>query len=352
MGPIGDAVRIIQLHPSLRCNLACLHCYSSSSPEASTSLPVETIERFLAEAALEGFNAVALSGGEPLLYPALPRLLQSARELGYAATLTTNALALNEAKLASIAPYLTLVAISLDGTQESHDRLRARPGAFARMRRKLPLLRAAGIRFGFIFTLTMHNLHELDEIATFAVAEGAGLLQVHPLEATGRATETALDPPDELEMSYAFLEVARLQQKYPELTLQYDVADRLLVEREPCRAYLVPTPPAEAAENTPLGDLLSSLVVQSDGWIVPVQYGFSTRYAIGRLGEGRCFRDQAARWKRERLGQFHELASATWARIGPGAGHLPFTNWYAGMTATSNEAVPHSGLAAGLVATS
>ena len=71
MGPTGDYVRDIQLHPSLRCNLRCAHCYSSSSPEATPALAIDSMATLLAEAAEEDFNAISVSGGEPLIYPAL-----------------------------------------------------------------------------------------------------------------------------------------------------------------------------------------------------------------------------------------------------------------------------------------
>ncbi len=339
MGPIGDDVRVIQLHPSLRCNLRCAHCYSTSSPEARTALPVEAIEEMLAGAAGEAYNAVALSGGEPLLYKDLPRLLETARSLGFLATLTTNALPLNRRRIEQIAPHLSLVAISLDGTPASHDAIRGQAGAFERMRSKLALLREAGLPFGFIFTLTLHNLGELAEVAHFAVEEGARLLQVHPLEAAGRAGESALDPPDDLELAYGFLEVARLQDLHRgEIAIQYDVADRPLIAREPCRAYAVPIPPTGAFAGVPLGRILPGIVLQADGWIVPVQYGFSPRFAIGRLPGGGDFADMARWWKEERLPAFLALANATWERIAPAPEHLPFTNWYAAITGASHGA--------------
>ena len=338
MGPIGDDIRIIQLHPSLRCNLRCAHCYSTSSPEVSRALPVEQIEQLLAEAADEGFNAIGVSGGEPLLYEPLPRLLRTAHALGYTASVTTNGLPLNARRVDAIGPYVKLIAISVDGAPASHDRMRSLPGAFDRMRARLPMLRAAGVPFGLIFTLTLHNLHELAEVSDFAVAEGARLLQVHPLESAGRARESALDPPDDLELSYAFLEVARLQRLHGDrLVIQYDVADRPLVEREPARAYLVPPPTPEAAGAASLSCLVSSLILQEDGWIVPLQHGFSRRYAIGRMGQG-SFHDTAERWKRDTLPDFLKLARQTWDAIGEAPPHLPFTNWYAAITAASHAA--------------
>lgn len=335
MGPTGDIVNVIQIHPTLRCNLRCQHCYSTSGPEHKGELALDVLERFLAAAAGEGYNAIGLSGGEPLTWKPLPRLLASARDLGFATSVTSNGLLLNAQRLAQLAPYLALLAISLDGVPASHNRMRGRSRAFEQMRGKLELVRAAGVPFGFIFTLTRDNLDELAWVVEFACAEGANLLQIHPLEQVGRARDYLLQPPDDLELSFAFLEVARLQQQYRDrLTLQFDVADRQLIAREPCRAFAGPAPAARQAMDSPLAALVSPLVVQEDGWVVPIQHGFGTAHAIAHLDRG-PFQAQAARWKRERHAHFVELAQRVWADISEAPEHLPFTNWYAAITTAS-----------------
>ena len=334
MGPTGDAIKVVQIHPTLRCNLRCQHCYSTSGPELTGGLAIEDLERLLVEIAAEGFNAVSVSGGEPLMYEPLPRLLRSAGALGLVTSVTTNGLLLTNRKLAELAPHLGLLAISVDGEPESHNRLRALPTAFAKMSGKLGAVRKAGIPFGVIFTLTRHNLFELAWVADFAVAEGAQLLQVHPLESVGRARDYELTPPDDLELAYAFLEVARLQEKYRgQLSIQFDAADRTQVVREPERAYAVPAQTQEKNEATPLAGLVSPLVVQDDGWIVPIQYGFSRRYAVARVGGD--FRAQAAEWRRSSYADFLQLTRWVWDDIGEAPALLPFSNWYAAVTTAS-----------------
>jgi MoaA/NifB/PqqE/SkfB family radical SAM enzyme len=338
MGPTGELVNVIQVHPTRRCNLRCQHCYSTSGPELAGELPVELIETFLEEAVSEGFNVVGVSGGEPLTYGPLPRLVACARALGYYTSVTTNGLLLDARRLSRLAPHLSLLAISLDGVPESHDRVRARAGAFEMMRRKLDVVRASGISFGFIFSFTLNNLDQLDWVAEFAAGEGASLLQVHPLERVGRAAEYDLVPPDELELSYGFLEVERLQRKFGDkLRLQYDVADRTVIEAQPDRAFALPAPASPPDAAVPLASLVSPLVLQDDGWVVPLQHGFSTKYALARLGTGEGFRSQAARWKRERYERFLELSRRTWDALRPHPPHLPFTNWYAAISALSAE---------------
>ena len=60
--------RIIHLHPTRLCNLACLHCYSESSPQLKTTLDPDLLIDALAVLRAEGYAAISLSGGEPLLY--------------------------------------------------------------------------------------------------------------------------------------------------------------------------------------------------------------------------------------------------------------------------------------------
>ncbi|HEY0464245.1 MAG TPA: radical SAM protein [Polyangiaceae bacterium] len=334
MGPTGDDIGVIQIHPTRHCNLRCQHCYSTSGPEQAGALPIEALERLLAEARQEGFNGLGCSGGEPLVYRPLSRLIGCAAGLGFVTSVTTNGLLLNARHIAQLKPHLSLLAISLDGVPESHDRLRALPGAFAKLRRKLAAVRAAGLRFGFIFTLTFENLDELGWVAEFAVAEGASLLQIHPLEQVGRARDYELLPPDDLELSYAFLEVARLGKLYQgRIALQFDAADRSLIACKPELAFAVPTPDAASLAGMPLAALVSPLVVEEDGVIVPVQHGFSRDFAIGRLGGD--FREQAARWKRARYPAFLDLARDVWERMRDAPAHLPFTNWYSAITTGS-----------------
>ncbi|MES1179154.1 MAG: radical SAM protein [Myxococcales bacterium] len=335
MGPTGKDVNVIQIHPTRRCNLRCQHCYSSSGPAESAELSVDSLERFLGDAAEEGFNCVGISGGEPLVYRELPRLLSFARGIGLQTSVTTNGLLLDARRLASIAPHVSLLASSLDGTPKSHDRMRGLPGAFERLCARLSEVRAAGLPFGFIFTLTLTNLDELAWIADFTVSQGAQLLQIHPLERAGRAREYELLPPDDLELSYAFIEVARLSKLYRDrLRIQLDVADRLLIARQPWRAFADDEVDPAVLQSLPLAEIVSPLVVQEDGWVVPIQHGFSTGHAIARLGDG-PFRARAATWKRERAAHFYAVCRRVWGELRDAPEHLPFTNWYAAVTTGS-----------------
>jgi MoaA/NifB/PqqE/SkfB family radical SAM enzyme len=188
------------VHPTRRCNLRCLHCYSDSGPEQRGGLDSPRLCEALEDAAAEGFTVAGFSGGEPLLYEPLETMLDHARSCGLITTVTSNGMLLTERRLDSLAGRIDLLAISLDGVPESHNQMRAHPRAFETMAKRLKALRRSGIPFGFIFTLTQHNVNELDWVAGFAKEQGAGLLQIHPLEDAGRArTRLRGGRPDEVE---------------------------------------------------------------------------------------------------------------------------------------------------------
>lgn len=309
---------------SRRCNLACSHCYSSSGPDHADELPVALWHGVIEDAARLGYNVVGFSGGEPLMFRPLRALLLHARSQGMLTTVTTNGMLLDARRIEALSGAAGLVAISLDGTPESHDRMRGHRRAFATMARRLPALRAAGIPFGFIFTLTQFNLDELVWAAEFALAQGARLLQVHPLEAVGRARERLGDAvPDETELSYAVLAVARLKELAGDrLVIQLDVAGRDTMAACPERVFAAAWPD----NDRPLGEMLSPLIVEADGTVVPVEYAFGRPWALGNLREARL-PVLAERWKRERLAGFRALCQQVQRRA-TAPEEPTVINWY------------------------
>jgi len=206
--------------------------------------------------------------------------------------------------------------------------MRGSPRAFETMASRLPAVRQAGIPFGFIFTLTQYNLDELEWVVEFALEQGARLLQVHPLEDVGRARQALAGArPDEIEVSYAYLEVCRLQARAGDrLYIQFDVVDRSALERDPGRVFADALPEAPDVDHRPLAQLVAPLVIEPDGMVVPLEYGFGRAYALGTLHE-RALPELAAQWKATRYPAFRALCQRVFADLTAPAA-LPFVNWY------------------------
>jgi len=324
MSAPGRTPLIVQIHPTTRCNLRCLHCYSVSGPEARGQLEYETVRDALTGAVAEGYKVASFSGGEPILCEDLGRMLRDAKQLGMQTTVTSNGMLLSGARLAMLAGSTDVLAISLDGVPESHNRMRASEKAFERMLMNLEAIRESGITFGFIFTLTQYNVDEIAWAAQFAVAQGAKLLQIHPLEEVGRAIDVLPGArPDEIEMGFAYLEAERLRAQYEtQLFVQLDIFHREVLEQHPEWFY--------AEEDWPqpqlLAECVSPLVIQVDGTAVPLGYGFGRQYAIGSLLE-QPLGVLARRWMQHDYVRFRDLCRRVYAEACQSS-ELPFLNWY------------------------
>jgi MoaA/NifB/PqqE/SkfB family radical SAM enzyme len=291
----------------------------------------------LSDAAVEGYTVAGFSGGEPTLYRPLPELLEHAHACGLRTTVTTNGMLLTRRLLESLRGKVDVLAISLDGVPASHNRVRASDAAFSKMAARLEGVRAAGIPFGFIFTLTQHNLGELDWVAGFALEQGARLLQIHPLEQVGRAKQLlAGQTPDAVENAFAHLEALRIQELAGDrMLVQVDVVDSRALPAH--RAHVFADEPVADAEPAPLGHLLSPLVIEPDGTVVPLEYGFARAFALGNLYDA-GLRDLAERWRGERLAEFRRVCLSVYERL-TGEPDMPFSNWYELVAMEADEAV-------------
>ncbi len=275
--PAGDT-RVLQVHPTRRCNLACEHCYSWSGPRAQEELALSLLLPCVEDAARLGYTQLAVSGGEPLLYRGLARLLAHARAHGMKTTMTINGMLATYHRFGPIAPLVDVLAVSIDGRPDEHDRIRGRAGAFDRTLENLEVLRDTGVAFGFIFTLTRHNVDSLEFVVRLAAEQGARSVQVHPLTLHGRATARMPGSrPDSLELMAALCEASRLAGAM-DVAMHVDA-----LTREQVLAYrerLVPSRPVrELAEVAPI------LVVEADSTVVPLTHEVSRHLALGRLDE-------------------------------------------------------------------
>lgn len=273
--PTGIAP-VLQVHPTRRCNIACAHCYTVSGPTAREELQLELLSGCLDDAAGLGYRQLAVSGGEPLLYRRLPELLADARSLGMVTTVTSNGMLLTRRRWEPLAGLVDVLAISIDGTPPEHDEIRRHDGAFAQTIANLEVVRSTATPFGFIFTLTQHNVDSLEFVVRLAAQIGARSVQVHPLTLHGRAATTMhASRPDGIELAAAVLEAAMLGRALG-VVVHVDVltAAQLLAYRD----VLVPQRPvAELVDVAPV------LVVEADGAVTPMTHEVSRTLGLGSL---------------------------------------------------------------------
>ena len=153
--------RVVHVHPTRVCNLACAHCYSTSSPSAGPALDPEQLGDALAVLRNEGYEILSISGGEPLVYRDLGRLASIASDLGYGVHVVTNGLLLSKRRVAALREHVQLMAVSFDGTEATHNEVRGRPDAFRKANAGLTTLAEAGMPFGIAFGVSRKSLPDV-----------------------------------------------------------------------------------------------------------------------------------------------------------------------------------------------
>jgi MoaA/NifB/PqqE/SkfB family radical SAM enzyme len=117
-----------QVEVTTRCNAACIYCPRTAYRDTwhDRSVSVAAFRRLLP--ALKKTRLVHLQGwGEPFLHPDFFTLTALAKEAGCRVSTTTNGMLLNAEKLRQVMESgLDLIAFSLTGLEERHDR--CRPG--------------------------------------------------------------------------------------------------------------------------------------------------------------------------------------------------------------------------------
>src|SRR5271167_3010370 len=152
------------------CNLACVHCLSSSGRRDPRELTAAECRAVIDELEAMKVFYVNIGGGEPTVRPDFWDLVDYATAHHVGVKFSTNGVKIDPAAARRLAAsdYVD-VQISLDGaTADVNDAVRG-PGSYATARRAMDHLRAAGFAgFKLSVVMTRHNIGQLDELKALA----------------------------------------------------------------------------------------------------------------------------------------------------------------------------------------
>jgi mycofactocin biosynthetic radical S-adenosylmethionine protein MftC len=172
------------------CNLACVHCLSSSGRRDPNELTTRQCEAVIDQLQEMKVFYVNIGGGEPTVRPDFWHLLDYAVAHQVGVKFSTNGIKIDKEKAARIAAtdYVD-VQISLDGATASvNDAVRG-AGSYATAVRALENLAEAGFKDAKIsVVVTRHNVSQLDEFKALADRFGA-TLRLTRLRPSGRGAD-------------------------------------------------------------------------------------------------------------------------------------------------------------------
>lgn len=262
---------IIQIHATRFCNYACLHCYSSSSPQDRAHLSKSSLLATTERLSNAGYRRAALSGGEPVLYPDFQPLAQGLSEQGLKVSLISNGSRPAPLLQAMKGGCVDHCSISIDGPEALHDQIRQSKGAFERAVKTIRTLIEQDLSCGIVLAVSRGSLPHIPDLITYFASLGVTQVQLHPLAQTGRAAKNASVLGQELpqEALLRLILLARvLEAQFPKIKVHCDA-----VLRRGLTA--LPLPKAD--------QLISPLVIRDDGSVAPYAYDMQRSFDLGHI---------------------------------------------------------------------
>jgi SynChlorMet cassette radical SAM/SPASM protein ScmE len=166
--------RSVDVEITSRCNLRCRYCYFFDNPEVTyRELTTEEWLQFFDELGQCGVMDVCLVGGEPFIREDLPQLIQGIVKNRMRFSILSNGSLIDDTIAAFIAETkrCNYVQVSVDGSSaEVHDSCRGN-GSFDKAIRGIKTLQKQTVPVTVRVTIHHHNVHDLDNIASFLLEE-------------------------------------------------------------------------------------------------------------------------------------------------------------------------------------
>ena len=269
---------VLVLMPHSRCNCRCVMCDIWKANHTKTELSVEELEKHLQTFKKLNVQRVALSGGEALMHSNLWRFCELLHSIGAKISLLSTAITLGH-HAEMVVTHCDDVIVSLDGSEEIHNRIRNLPTAFEKLKEGVRALKSIDPTFRVTgrTVLQKQNFRDLSNIIT--TAKSIGLDQIsflaadvsseafnrpNPWEAE-KVSQVALNQDEAKELDLL------LQQSFVDFRKEYDskfIAESPSKMLSICQHYKASIGTAEFPSKDCNAPWVSA-VIESDGNVLP-----------------------------------------------------------------------------------
>lgn len=148
-----------------KCFLNCVHC-GATKEKYTKELTESEVKKLIDELTDMGVRTFAVTGGEPLTRNDLLDVLRYAAKKGLKTGIATNGFLINKNIAQKIKEYgINSVQISLDGTEEIHNKIRGNKDSFRKAIQAIEFLNQFGVAdVSVATTATPLNLNSLEEL--------------------------------------------------------------------------------------------------------------------------------------------------------------------------------------------
>lgn len=176
------ALPIVILMPHSACNCRCVMCDIWKDNKNLKQLTEKDISDLLFSLKTLGTKQVLMSGGEALLNPNFFKLCQLIKKEKIKITLLSTGLTLKK-NTEQLLQWVDDIIVSIDGTEEVHDRIRNIPGAFSKLREGVQHIKSLNPQYRITARTVIHRVNFRIWPGIIEAAKGLGLDQISFLPA-------------------------------------------------------------------------------------------------------------------------------------------------------------------------
>lgn len=173
---------IVILMPHSACNCRCIMCDIWKGNSNLKQLTADDIQALMATLKKLGTQQVLMSGGEALLNPNFFRLCEILKKEKIKITLLSTGLTLKK-NAAALVTWVDNIIVSLDGDEQTHDRIRNISGAFEKMAEGITAIKLLKPDFKITCRTVIHRLNYRVWPQIIQSAKNLGLNQISFLPA-------------------------------------------------------------------------------------------------------------------------------------------------------------------------
>jgi radical SAM protein with 4Fe4S-binding SPASM domain len=213
--PFLSAPASVDLFITNRCNLNCVHCFSSTEDQAVHDLAAKDVKSVLDQLERLRVLELRINGGEPFMHPEIDDLLTSLKHRRLRKVIVTNGTLLDERKVRLMKESHVTPTVSIDDSDAvGHDLFRRVEGSFDRTMKGLELLKKHRVEFGINCCLHRRNLSNHRKIIDLAITYGASRIAFLDLKPSPRMRSNASWVPSYSEYMKALPKLVRDRVKY------------------------------------------------------------------------------------------------------------------------------------------
>lgn len=176
---------------TLQCNMNCLHCGSRAGKKLINELSLNEALVIADELVEEGVKHVSLIGGEVFLYDGWEKIARKLTENNVTANIITNGFLFGDKQVKEVQyANLSNVALSIDGMEDNHNRIRNNSKSFSRLKLTIDRLNNEKIPIGVNTTILDSNFSDIEELYYFLIDNNVKIWQLQLANPMGNLSDS------------------------------------------------------------------------------------------------------------------------------------------------------------------